>query len=165
MHCWFNVLSWYTNYKQQQDLSLSAVPWAWQAKLCATISPVKEATMATHTLGLNFAMKPWAESLALMNVIMFGPYLKRTQLLYVIWWYHLWAACPCLSWSAVAFSKSISVELDSERSIVSTFLHERALLARVQIWNVRIYQFFKFKFSVYGHTYICKQNILHKTPF
>ena len=123
----------------------------------AAISPVKEATMATHMLGLNFAMKPWAESLALMNVIMLGPYLKRTQLLYVIWWYHLWAACPCLSWSAVTFSRSISVELDSERSIVSTFLHERALLARVQIWNVRIYQFFKFKFSVYGHTYVCKQ--------
>ena len=135
----------------------------------ATISPVKEATMATHMLGLNFAMKPWAESLVLMNVIMLGPYLKRTQLLYVIWWYHLWAACPCLSWSAVAFSRSISVELDSERSIVSTFMHERALLARVQIWNVHIiyvhfkfahvllYPFIKFKFSVYGHTYVCKQ--------
>jgi len=39
-----------------------------------------------------------------MSVIMHGPYLKRTQLLCVICWYHLWAACPCLSWSAVALS-------------------------------------------------------------
>ena len=39
----------------------------------------------THTLGLNFTIKSWAESLALMSVIMHGPYLKRTQLLCVIW--------------------------------------------------------------------------------
>ena len=59
------------------------------------------------------------------------------------------------AWSAVAFSRSISVELDSERSIMST-LHERAL-AHVQIWNVRIYPFVEFKFSVYAHTYVRKQ--------
>ena len=66
------------------------------------ISPVKEVTTAIHTLGLNFTMKSWAKSLALMSVIKHGPYMKRTQLLYMIWWYRLWAACPCLSWSAVA---------------------------------------------------------------
>ena len=33
---------------------------------------------------------------------MHGPYMKQTQLLCVIWLYCLWAACPCLSWSAVA---------------------------------------------------------------
>ena len=47
------------------------------------ISAVKETTMATHTLGLN-TIKSWAESLALMSVIMHCPYLKRTQLLCVI---------------------------------------------------------------------------------
>jgi len=50
----------------------------------------------------NFIMKSWAESQALMSVIMHGSYLKRTQLRHtgVFWWYCLWAACPCLSWSA-----------------------------------------------------------------
>ena len=70
--------------------------------LCVAISQVKEATTATHTLELNFTMKSWAESLVLMSVIMHGPYLKRTHLLCVIWWYCLWAACPCLSLSTVA---------------------------------------------------------------
>ena len=84
----------------------------------------QEVTTATHTLGLNFTMKSRAESLALMSVIMDGPYLKQTQLLCVTWRYHLWAACTWLSWSAVAFSRSISVELDSERFVVSTFMRE-----------------------------------------
>ena len=73
---------------------------------------VNEATTATHALGLNFTMKSWAESSELMSVIIHGPYLKLTQLLCVIWQYRLWAACPCLSWSAVAFNRSIVVELD-----------------------------------------------------
>jgi len=47
--------------------------------------------------------KLWAKSLALMSVSMHGPYLKRTQLLCMIWRYSLWAACPSLSWSTVAF--------------------------------------------------------------
>ena len=81
--------------------------------LCSHFSG-QRSTMATHTLGLNFTMKSWAESLALMSVIMNGHYLKWTQLLCMIWRYRLWAACPCLSWSAVAFSRPIIVELDSE---------------------------------------------------
>ena len=88
----------------------------------------------SSTLGLNFTMESWAEFLGLMSVIMHGPYLKWTQLLCVAWRYRLWAACPCLSWSAVAFSRSIVVELDSEGSIVSTFTQNTRALARVQIW-------------------------------
>ena len=85
---------------------------------------VTEATTATHMLGLhvNFTMKSWAESSELMSVIMHGPYLKQTQLLCVIWRYRLWAACSCLSWSTVAFSRSIVGELDSKGSIVSLSL-------------------------------------------
>ena len=41
-----------------------------------------------------------------IRVIMHGLYLKRTQLLCVIWRYHLWAAC--LSWFAVALSSAWS---------------------------------------------------------
>jgi len=64
---------------------------------------------ATHTFGLNFTMKSWAEFLApFMSVIMHGPYLKRTQLLCVIWRYRLWAACPCLSWFTVTLSSAWS---------------------------------------------------------
>ena len=55
-----------------------------------------------HTLRLNFTMKSWAESLALLSVIIHGPYMKQTQLLGVGWLHHLWAAYPCLSWSTVA---------------------------------------------------------------
>ena len=73
-------------------------------------------------LGLNFTMKSWTECLAC--IIMHSPYLKQTQLLCVIWRYCLWAASPCLSWSTFAFSRSICVELDSKRSIVSTFMRE-----------------------------------------
>ena len=61
-----------------------------------------ETTTATHMLGLNFTMKSWVESMALMSVIMHGPYLEQTQLRCIIWRYHLWTAYPCLSWSAVA---------------------------------------------------------------
>ena len=77
------------------------------------------------------------------------------QLLCVIWRYHLWAACPCLSWFTVAFSRSIIVELDSEWSITSTFTQNVRALAHVQIWNVRApwYPFIQFKFLVYGLTY------------
>ena len=69
---------------------------------------------ACPCLSWSFTMKSGAESLVLMSVIMHGLYLKQTQLLCMIWWYRLWAACPCLSWSAVAFSRSIGVELDDE---------------------------------------------------
>jgi len=96
-----------------------------------------------HRLGLNFTMESCAGSLALMSAIMHGLYLKRTQLLCMVWRYCLWAVCPCLSWSAVAFSRSIGMELGSER------FHKS--LAFVKIWNVRIH-LFNFKFSVYGHT-------------
>ena len=115
MHCWFNVTIYgFVMAHKPWDLSLSAVPRAWEAKLHAAISPVKEATTGTHMLGLNFTMKSWAEYLAPMSVIMHGPYLKPTQLLCVIWQYCLWAAWSCLSWSAVTFSKSIGEELDSK---------------------------------------------------
>ena len=78
-------------------------------------------------------------NLALLSVIKHGPYmyLKWTQVLCVLWGYRLWAACPCLSWSAVAFSRSIGMELGSEESIVSTPPEKKLrALARVQIWNV-----------------------------
>ena len=94
-----------------------------------------------YTLGLNFTMESWAESLALMSVIIHGPYgfhLKQTQLLCVIWQYRLWAVCPCLSWSLVAFSRSISVELVRG-------------LARVKIWNVSICSI-----QILGHTYVSR---------
>jgi len=66
-------------------------PFLWSRKL-----------LRLYTLGLNFTMKSWDESLVLMSVIMHSTYLKQTQLLCVIWWYHLWAACSCLSWFTVA---------------------------------------------------------------
>ena len=44
------------------------------------------------------------------DVIIYGLYLKRTQLLCVIWRYCLWVAYPCLSRSAVVFIRSICVE-------------------------------------------------------
>ena len=91
----------------------------------------------------NFTMKSCAESLALMCAIMHGPYLKRTQLLCMIWRYCLWAVCPCLSWSAVAFSISIGVEVDSERFHKSFITCENLKCT---------YPFVQFKFSVYGHT-------------
>jgi len=69
-------------------------------------------------------LKSWAGSLELMGIIMHGPYLKRNQLLCMIWQYCLWAPCPCLSWSAVTFSRSIVVKLDSEESIMSTFTEQ-----------------------------------------
>jgi len=125
------------------------------SKLRTATSLVKEATTATHMLGLNFTTKSWAESSELMSVIMHGPYLKRTQLLFVIWRHRLWVACRCLPWSAVTFSRAIIVELDSEGSIVPTFTRNIRALAHLQIWNVRapLYLFVQFKFSVYGLVY------------
>ena len=81
-------------------------------------------------------------------VIMDGPYLKWTQLVCVIWRYRLWAARLCLSRSVVAFSRSISVVLDSE-----TFVnfHESFSTRTCAILKC-MYLFVQFKFSVYGHT-------------
>ena len=62
--------------------------------------------------------KLWSHELNLWHLcVSLCPYLKWTQLLWVVWRYRTicaWAACPCLSWSTVAFSRSICVELDSE---------------------------------------------------
>ena len=98
------------------DLSLSVVPWDGKQNHETSCSHFSDqgSYYTTHMLGLNFTMKSWAESLALTSVIMHGPYLKRTQLLCVIWRYSLWIACPRLPWSAVAFSRSLGTELDSE---------------------------------------------------
>ena len=55
--------------------------------------------------------------------------------------YHLWTACPCLSWSTVAIvSRSISMELDSEG--LKTF----SLAC--------MHPFIQFKFLVYGYTVV-----------
>ena len=46
---------------------------------------------------LHNEVMSWISGVVSLSVIMHGPYLKRAQLLCVIWWYHLWVACPCLS--------------------------------------------------------------------
>ena len=97
---------------------------------------------ATHTLGLNFTIKSWAKSLALMSVIMHGPYLKRTQRLCVIWRHCMSAACPCLNLCHGSQSR----------------FHRRGVNMNVEwTWicfstcaNLKSVRFFKF--SVYGHT-------------
>ena len=98
----------------------------------------------THTLGLNFTncheLNLWR-----LDVIIYGPYLKRTQLLCVIWRYRLWAACLCLSWSAVVFSRSIGVEF-----VTGTFANLKSS-----------HPFVQFKFSVYGHKQASKQTYIH----
>ena len=143
IHRWFNVMahkSWIT-----AEFVTVCCPMSVITKLCAAFSLVKEATKVTHLLGLNFTLKLWAESLALMSV----DYA----------WALPEAACPCLSWSAVAMhafnmsrlcsglplrwhcaSRSIGVELDSEGSIVSTWTGTWILtsLRRVQTWKVRV---------------------------
>ena len=60
-----------------------------------------ETTTATHTFGLNFILKLWAESLVLMSVDYAWP-LPETNSTTVCNLYCLWVACPCLSLSAVA---------------------------------------------------------------
>ena len=80
--------SWHTNHALLVTpgiitACMSAVPWAWWAKLhgakqhlylVRTIVltryrwSVRTSTTATQTLGLNFTLKSWAESLALMSV-------------------------------------------------------------------------------------------------
>ena len=76
MHCWFVMAHKpYTVTAGIITACMSAVPWAWWAKLhvakqrlylVRTI--VRITTTATQTLGLNFTLKSWAESLALMSV-------------------------------------------------------------------------------------------------
>ena len=101
----------------------------------------------THTLGLNFTncheLNLWR-----LDVIIYGPYLKRTQLLCVIWRYRLWAACLCLSWSAVVFSRSIGVEFVTEHfSTCANF----KFFASVR----------SIKFLIYGHKQASKQTYIH----
>ena len=109
--------------------------------LCTLIFLVKEATKATHThldqtSHYSYELNFWH----LWVLIMHGPYLKRTQLLCVICTvceqptlacHSLQLPCVHLTWvvfisgflhtdAALALSESISVELDSEGSVVST---------------------------------------------
>ena len=86
------------------------------------------------------------------NVITHGPYLKRTQLLCVIWRHRLWAACPCCRPQSFSVDHRRGVHsLNMNLLIDSIYLPKVYIyylwfaLARVQIWtSVR-------KFSVYGH--------------
>ena len=79
-------------------------------------------------------------------VIIYGLYLKQTQLLCVIWRYRLWAACPRLSWSAAVFRRPIGVEFMTECKFA---------LACVQIrsFNLNI-QYMATSKQTYIHTYI-----------
>ena len=88
-----------------------------------------------------------------MSIIMHSPYLKWTQLLCVIWWYHLWAPCPCLSCSAVTMHVNLS------------HLHSRLLshrccalaLARANLkCTCTFVSFLQFTFLVYGHTVVSR---------
>jgi len=86
-------------------------PWitAGFVTVCCSMSMVSK---TSHS-------QSWAESLVFMSVIMA---LTWSELNYCTWFDGTACErpCPCLSWSAVAFSRSIVVELDSERSIMST---------------------------------------------
>ena len=91
----------------------------------------------------------WAESLGLMMSLFMALILKRTELLCVIWRHRLWAACPCLSLSAVVFSRSIGVE----------FVHWTWIcFSTCANLNIRS---FTFKFLVYGHKQTSKQASRH----
>ena len=117
-------------------LEIQFVTWSWSlVQTCvAVVASLTWEMVAYHAYGTADSGKSCCYSwfvchdktAAPMSIFMHSPYLKWTQLLYVIWWYCLWAASLCLSWFAV-----------NERSIVSINFHKRAL-ARVQIWNVHI---------------------------
>ena len=112
-------------------LEIQFVTWSWSlVQTCvAVVASLTREMVAYHAYGTADSDKSCCYSwfvchdktAAPMSIFMHSPYLKRTQLLCVIWRYRLWAASLCLSWFAV-----------SERSIVSINFHERAL-ARVQI--------------------------------
>ena len=116
MHSWFNVLSWYTNHGWQQDLSsLVPMPLPLEAKLRAAISPVKEATTVTYTLGLNFTsyqLNLWRLWVSLCMA------LTWSELKYCTWfddtaWEQPVMVCSCNHQRGV-----------SERSITSIFMRE-----------------------------------------
>ena len=74
---------------------------------------------------------------------MYSLYLKQIQVLCVIWRYILWAACPQLSWFAVAFSRSIS----TVRALACKF--------RIRSFNLNIRYRDPIRYMVgrTGHTY------------
>ena len=72
----------------------------------------------THTL-TKLHNKSWAESLALMSSHYAWPLPEQTITVCDLTVTSV-SSVPCLSWSAVAFSRSITMELDSEGPIVST---------------------------------------------
>ena len=133
MHYWFNVLSWHTNH---EDLSLSAVPWAWLAKLHATISPVKEAAMATHMLGLNFTMKSWAESLHGAYECHYAWLLPEANSTTVR---NLTVpSVSSLPLSVMVRSCHGCIHMSCLRSRLLSCWHCTLALAHVQIWNVHV---------------------------
>ena len=76
------------------------------------------------------------------------PEVNWTQLLCMIWWHRLWAACPCLSWSTVVVCVNLSCLHSRLLSCWPTVLW---LLAHVQIWKVCI-RSFNSNSSIWPHT-------------
>ena len=97
MHCWFKVMAHKPAEFVTVCCSMSMV------LLCAAISSVNKATKATYTLWLNFN---WSYELnfsrlwVLIMQVRTWSELKYCQACHDL--YCLWAACPCLSWSAIA---------------------------------------------------------------
>ena len=102
----------------------SAVPWARQAKLCAAISPIKEATTATHMLEWNFTMKLCSGTYECWLCM---AYLKWTQL-QCAW------LVPYGSWSLIIYSlipspqpqlSSLALWITRRKPLLPAYTHQQ----------------------------------------
>ena len=94
---WFNGLSWHTN-------SAPLVTAGFVTVCCFTsvVNKTSRKPLMLHTFELSFKLKLWAEYLVLISVDYAWPFRPEANSTTVRNSYHLWAACPCLSWSTVA---------------------------------------------------------------
>ena len=89
-------------------LEVQFVTWSWSlVQTCVVVvASLTREMVAYHAYGTADSDKSCCYSwfvchdktAAPMSIFMHSPYLKRTQLLCMIWRYRLWAASLCLSW-------------------------------------------------------------------
>ena len=136
---WQNITN--TTWHECGKQNFTRYSWSYMLTNCSHFSGQGSYYGYTHAW-TNVTLQ-WSHNLNLWRLwVSLRMALTWSELNYCAWFNDTACEQPahCLSWSAVAFSRSIGLELDSE------------ILTFTRTWNVCIRSFREFKFSVYGHT-------------
>ena len=169
MHCWFNGLSWHTNHALLVTAGFITTCLLFHEcgkQNFTDVAGQRSYYDYTHAwTKLPMTLKLWAKLLALMSVDYAWP-LPEVNSTTVRNLYHLWAACPCLSWSAVALTWAVSapgfLHADAELWQWPFTMVPTAGTIQGHAFSLReIFKCTNSKFMVYGHKHANKQAYTH----